>query len=248
MFLTKIPTTLSIRKPFVFLLLILTISCKEKTNTTTNQGNLTINTFIKNLDKGTLYFNKLKGDSLIVIDSINVLGSQPVKTSFDIEEPEVLYLTLDRGQTKSIDNAIAFFAEPGLMTINTTLKHFYSDAKIEGSENQNVWDKFKKINTKFNDQKVVLLAEQIRNKTKGYNQSNKNISKKIEKIKQKQLLHLINFAINHSDFEISAWLLLNETILHNQPIIKKADSAFSQKVKDSKYGKLLYKAIYKQTS
>ena len=51
----------------------------------------------------------------------------------------MLYLFLDRGQTKSIDNSLPFFAEPGNIKIETSLKHFFADAKITGSKNHDLW-------------------------------------------------------------------------------------------------------------
>ena len=68
-----------------------------------------------------------------------------------LEEPEMLFLTLDRGQSNSIDNSLQFFAEKGKMNITSKLKTFYTAAKITGSKNQELFEEFNSFNSKFND-------------------------------------------------------------------------------------------------
>lgn len=136
------------------------IACDKKE---TKQGNLHITGNIDGLSQGKLYIQKVKDTSLIVLDSIIFKGNSNFESYITIDEPEVLYLFLDRGQTNSIDNSLSFFAEPGEMTINSKLKEFFSAAKISGSKNQELWEEFKTMNSKFTNANLDIVAKQLEN-------------------------------------------------------------------------------------
>ena len=107
------------QKSIIFLLSLLVFSCAEKKS----DKNLQITGNIKGLKKGTIYIQKIKDTSIVNIDTIQIDGDSHFATEMNIDSPEMYYLFLDRGVTKSIDNNIAFFVEPGktkicTMTIN----------------------------------------------------------------------------------------------------------------------------------
>ena len=59
-------------------------------------------------------------------------------------------LTLKKDETDTTLQKIPFFAEKGKIKINTRLNTFLSSVKIEGSENQILWDEYLMIMRKFN--------------------------------------------------------------------------------------------------
>jgi hypothetical protein len=70
-------------------------------------------------------------------------------SDIDLKSPEMLYLFLDRGVSNSLDNNLLFFAEPGNINIETKLDSFLYGAKITGSKNHELYEEYKKINSRL---------------------------------------------------------------------------------------------------
>src|SRR5690606_7161114 len=129
----------SMKKFFILLIgVVAMVSC----NSDKKSGNTQITGEIKGLKQGTLYIQQLKDSTLITLDSIVLKGASTFETGFDLKEPEVLFLGLNRGTSQSMDNLILFFAEPGQLTINSSLEHFSADAIVEGSKNHELYSKY----------------------------------------------------------------------------------------------------------
>ena len=105
------------KKAAVLLVLILIASCSKI------EPNLTVTGSIKGLKKGTLYLQQLQDTILVVKDSVIYNGEERYVLTSDLEAPEMLYLTLDKNAGDDIPR-ISFFAVPGTIEINTTLKRF----------------------------------------------------------------------------------------------------------------------------
>jgi len=217
---------------FLFLLIV---SCAEKKH----EKNLQITGNIEGLKEGTLYIRKLQDTMLVLLDSISISGNSSFESSFDIDSPEMLYLFLDRGVTKTTDNHLMFFAEQGQINISTDLKTFYATAKITGSKNHDLYEEYKKVNSRFNNQELDLTEAKLlayQHKTPFSEEENQ---KKMDVIMKKKYLYAINFAVNNKDHEIAPYIALSEI---NDTDIKYLDTihkSLSPKVLQSKYGKML---------
>jgi len=55
-----------------------------------------------------------------------------------------------------------FFAEPGTINIDTNLDSFISSAKITGSKNQELYEEYKKINSRFRDENQTLIEQKFK--------------------------------------------------------------------------------------
>ena len=110
------------KKIVTILLVTILVACSKTESNKT--GNLEISGSVEGLKKGKLYIHKLNDTNLVILDSIIISGKSNFETKFQLDEPQMLYLSLDRGTTESIDNSIQFFAEPGKMKIETTLHGF----------------------------------------------------------------------------------------------------------------------------
>lgn len=216
------------------------IACDKKE---TKQGNLHITGNIDGLSQGKLYIQKVKDTSLIVLDSIIFKGNSNFESYITIDEPEVLYLFLDRGQTNSIDNSLSFFAEPGEMTINSKLKEFFSAAKISGSKNQELWEEFKTMNSKFTNANLDIVAKQLENDLNFDSKRQDSINEAYNKLLKRKYLYTTNFASNHSDYEIAPYLALSEIANINVSLLDTIANKMSPKVAESKYGKILQQHI-----
>ncbi|MFV5698455.1 DUF4369 domain-containing protein [Flavobacterium sp. ZT3R17] len=222
-----------------FATLLLLSSCSEKESKT----NLHITGNIKGLKKGTLYIQKIVDTSLVAIDTINIDGSSAFESDLDLKSPEMLYLFLDRGVSNSLDNNITFFAEPGNITIETSLDSYLSGAKITGSKNNDLYQEYKKINSRFTDENLTLIE-------KKFNAIKNNNTKAIDSLSAKQdsnikrkYLFATNFAINNRNYDVAPYIALSEIYDINIKYLDTIQKSMSPKVAQSLYGKKLTKYV-----
>ncbi|CAM3988400.1 hypothetical protein B0A58_14010 [Flavobacterium branchiophilum NBRC 15030 = ATCC 35035] len=210
-------------------------ACNEKKSDT----NLHITGKIKGLKNGTLYIQKVVDTSLVVLDTIKIDGNDTFESHLKIDSPEMYYLFLDRGVTNSKDNNLLFFAEPGNITIETTLDKFLYDAQVTGSKNNDLFVEHKKITSKYNEEHLNLLEEKFfATKTKN--------TKKVDSINAVQnanlirkYLYTVNFAINHRDYEVAPYIALSEIYDVNMKYLDTIQKSMTPKVAQSTYGKKL---------
>ena len=218
-----------------FVTLILLSSC----NKNESKGNVHITGNIKGLKKGTLYIQRIVDTALVAIDTINIDGSSAFESNLDLKSPEMLYLFLDRGVSNSLDNNLSFFAEPGNIRIETSLDRYLFDVKITGSKNQEIFEEYKKINMRFNDENLTLIEKKF-NAVKSQNTKavDSLTAKQDSNIKRKYLF-ATNFALNHRDFEVAPYIALSEIYDINVKYLDTIQKAMSPKVAKSLYGKKL---------
>ncbi|MGO4818151.1 DUF4369 domain-containing protein [Flavobacterium sp. W22_SRS_FP1] len=222
-----------------FVSLVLLASCNKDESKT----NLHITGNIKGLKKGTLYIQRIVDTALVAIDTITIDGSSVFESDIDLKSPEMLYLFLDRGTSNSLDNNILFFAEPGNITIDTKLESYIADAKITGSKNQELFEEYKKINSRFTDEKLTLIEQKfnaIKNKN---SKAIDSLTAKQESNIKRKYLYATNFAINNKDHEIAPYIALSEIYDINIKYLDTIQKSMSPKVAQSLYGKQLTEYI-----
>ena len=222
-----------------FAALLLVFAC----NKNEEEGNLHITGNIKGLKKGTLYIQRIIDTSLIIIDTIAIDGSSAFESHLDLKSPEMLYMYLDRGTTNSLDNNLSFFAEPGNLTITTSLDNYIADAKVTGSKNNEIFEEYKKINANFTDNNLTLIEQK-------FNAIKSNNTKAADSLRIKQdanikrkYLFATNFALNNRDFEVAPYIALSEIYDINVKYLDTIQKAMSPKVAKSLYGKKLTQYI-----
>ena len=216
--------------------IVLLFACSKSDNKT---GNVELTGNVEGLKQGKLYIHQLKDTNLVIIDSILISGESKFETKFQIEEPQMLYLSLDRGTTESIDNSIPFFAELGKMNIETTLQGFYTNAKISGSENQKVYEKYLKIKSNLNDENLDLLEKEIKNNVTKNAEITEEINNKRDKLTIRKYLYTANFALVNPKYEVSPYIALTEIPDANLKLLDTISKTLDPKVAKSKYGKRL---------
>mgnify|MGYP002663445046 FL=1 len=190
------------------------------------------------MSQGKLYLQKIEDTTLVIIDSIQINGDSKFESHIKLDSPEMLYLALDRGQTNSIDNSLPFFAEPGNITIETTLKHFFADAKVKGSKNHDLWIEFKKINDRFNDENLVLMEKRLQNELKPNPTTTYSIEAAYEKLLKRKYRYTAHFATTHGDAAIAPYLALSEIANINMTYLDTIQKSMKPEVAHSKYGKI----------
>lgn len=217
------------------LALVLTTSCEKKES----DKNLHIVGNIKGLKKGTLYIQKVVDTALVAIDTIQIDGDSHFTSDIDLKSPEMFYLFLDRGVTNSLDNNLPFFVEPGTITIETELERFLSGAKITGSKNNDKYQEFKKVKTRFTDENLVLMEQKLN----AFKNNNTKVIDSIELLQDRNTkrfyLYTTNFAVNNRDFELAPYLALSEIPDINFKFLDTIQKSMTPKVAQSYYGKKL---------
>ncbi len=219
--------------------ILLLVSCSEKKSS----KNFVLTGNIKGLKNGTLYIQRIKDTTLVAIDTIEISGDSHFTSEFDLQSPEMLYLYLDRGVTNSLDNNIPFFAEKGTMNIETSLDFFTADVKITGSKNQELYDEYRKVVSRFVDQDLTLIE-------KKYNAIQAKKMEEVNKIEEEQksvlkrkYLYTTNFAVNHADYEVAPYVALAEIYDINLKFMDTIQKSMTPKVSKSLYGKKLNEFI-----
>lgn len=221
----------------IAVLLLSIISC------TTEETNLKISGEIKGLKKGTIYLQKIKDTSLVNVDSIVVNGNAAFTFETFIAEPQMLYLFLDKVDNDLVEERIGFFAEPGEMSINTSLKKFGVDVTIEGSENQKKLEEYQAIMRKFNVQNLDLIKERFEAERTGNDTSYAKATGKMNNLTKRKYLYTINFAINNKDKELAPYLVLSETFDANTKFLDTVYKSLVPQVQNSLYGQELESLI-----
>lgn len=212
-------------------------ACEKKE--TIEGANVHITGNIEGLGQGKLYIQKIQDSTLVVLDSIQIKGDSHFESHLQLDSPEMLYLFLDRGQTNSIDNSLPFFAEPGTISIETTLKHFFADAKIKGSKNHDLWVEFNKINKRFNDENLNLIEKRLKNDLKPNQKTADSIETAYQKLLIRKYRYTANYAVTHGEYEIAPYLALSEIADITLPYLDTIQKSMKPKVATSKYGKML---------
>ncbi len=151
----------------------------------------------------------------------------------------MLYLFLDRGTSNTLDNRLSFFAEPGKINIDTDLDYFYAEAKITGSKNQELYDEYKKISSRFNEQQLDLTEEKFNAQIKNNNSFISRKPRKTNAILKRKYLYAINFAVNNKEYEVAPYIALSEISDAATKYLDTIQKSMSPRVAQSKYGKML---------
>ena len=191
---------------------------------------------IRGLRKGKLYLQRIKDTMLINLDSAYVDGSPEFRFQTPIKTPEVFYLYLNKDDGDSLNDRILFFGEKGTIEINTLLKTFESSAKISGSKNQELLQKYQSMSRKFNDKNLDLLKDLYVAKGKKQIERVDTLEKKIANLLNRRYLYTINFAAQNPDQNLAPYLAITQVYDANLTLLDSIANKLTNKVKASKYG------------
>ena len=217
----------------IFNLLILTFSCS------TNETKMIVSGNIDGLKKGTLYLQKQQDSIIVSIDSIFVEGNSNFKLETEINEPDIYYLYLDKNDGDSLNDIITFFGNNGEINIKTSLKNFDSSYEISGSKNTELLQEYFSIIRKFNLQNLDLLEIFYKAQIENNQAKIDSVNTQIENLIKRKYLYTLNFATNNSEFEISPYIAVSQIADANKEFLLKLYDTLPEKIKKSKYGKIL---------
>lgn len=225
----------------LFFTLLFLASCSKEVSKT----NLHLTGNIKGLKKGTLFIQRVVDTSLVVLDTITIDGDSKFETDIDMKSAEMLYLFLDRGVTNSLDNNILFFAEPGTINIETNLDSYISSAKISGSKNQEKYEEYQKINSRFRNENLDMIEQKFLAMKNGNTKALDSLNTKQENNTKRKYLFATNFAINNNDYDVSPYITLSDIYDINIKYLDTIQKSMTPKVAQSLYGKKLTEYVAK---
>ncbi|TDY14277.1 DUF4369 domain-containing protein [Meridianimaribacter flavus] len=220
---------------------LLIISCGENKKDT----NFTLKGHVTGLKKGTVYLQKQQDSLMVTLDSLAINGNSEFELHSDLEEPEVLFLTLDKNDNN--EGVIAFFADKGVTEISSTLKNFNYDAQIKGSEQQKRLDEYIMMMSRFNDKNLDLIKENFEAK-KENDTTSFDFDKEYNSLLKRKYLYTINFAVNNKNSEVAPYLALSEIPNTTVKYLETIYDSLDENIKNSKYGKQLKETIEQRKS
>ena len=200
---------------------------------------------IKGLKKGILYLQKMKDTLFVTVDSVSVLGKETFTLSDDVEFSEIYYLTLD---TNSAKQKVMFFGEPGTVTIRDQVSFFGVETKIEGSQNQKIYEDYKKMMLQFQGKQLGLLEANFNAQKENDLKKSDSLRKVFEIFTKRRYVYAIQFALRHPDSEVIPYIVLTDLANVSVKYLDSINNTLTGKVKKSLYGKKLSKFIAKNES
>ncbi|WP_431134975.1 DUF4369 domain-containing protein [Psychroserpens mesophilus] len=211
-------------------LILLNMSCEKDTD-----SNFTLKGYVKGLKKGTVYLQKQQDSLLITLDSLEIQGEPNFELHTNLEEPEMLYLKLDKNASE--EEMVVFFADTGVTEIHSTRKLFNYNSKIKGSKQQEVLEEYLSTISKLNNRNLDVLQSNFEsNSGTSFNEQQQNFLK--EKYR-----YTINFSLGNNNSEVAPYLAIYEIPNTSVRYLDTIYNTLTPQIKASKYGKLLKETI-----
>ena len=221
------------KKVLIIISTLLIMGCNSSKDNMSVFGN------VDGLMKGTLFLQAQKDSIVVNLDSIYLKGDGNFKLSTYINEPDVFYLYLDKQDGDSLNDIITFFGNEGDIQINTRLSTFDSSFEISGSENSDLLNEYNSIIRKYNMQNLDLLEIFYNAQIKNNQTRIDSVNFELENLIRKKYLYTLNFSITNSANEISPYIAVSQIPDANVDLLRKVYDTLPEKIKDSKYGKIL---------
>ena len=217
------------------MIILAIISCS------TNENNMTISGNVDGLMKGTLYLQYEKDSTIVNLDSIYLKGKSEYKLKTNITEPDLYYLYLDKEDGDTLNDIIMFFGENGEIEINSRLSTFDSSYEIIGSKNSDLLIEYNSIMRQYNFQNLDLLQIFYQAQINNNQQRIDSVNIELENLIRKKYLYSLNFSITNSENEVSPYIAVSQIPDANINLLRKLYDTLPNKIKNSKYGKILKK-------
>lgn len=221
----------------VFSILILMYSCSKEEENTLIKGEIT------GLKKGTLYLEKIEDTSMVILDSLVLKGTSQFSFSLQLDSPEMVYLYLRKTEGDKISDGIELFAAPGTIEVITTLDDFEADAKVTGSKNHDKLMEFNTLKQRYTDKSLEYFQESFDAEKANDTQRINEVNKKYETLVRSKYMATVNYALNHTDYELAPYLALSEIFDTNTKYLDTIYQSLTPNVKTSTYGKELERYI-----
>ena len=223
------------KKLSILLILLLAFSCGK------TEHDLTVKGTVKGLKKGTIYLQKISDTTLLAVDSVSIKGDSNFELHSALDTPEMFYLYLDKND--DTENRLSFFADKGVTEINTTLKNFIYDAKINGSKHQEVLSEYNEMIKKFNIKSLDLVEAKFEAFKSQDVAKADSLQQAYDRYNKSKFMYTLNFSMNHLDSEVTPYIALTDLYNANIKALDTVYNNLDKTVLESKYGLELKKFI-----
>lgn len=219
-------------KRILFLITIVTlVSCNTETH------NFTLKANIKGLKKGTVYLERSLDSTFSVMDSLVINGNSEFELHGNLEEPEVLYIRLNKNDNEQV--AAAFFADQGITEFSSTLKNFNFDAKFNGTEQHKLLEDYMTTISKLNNRNLDQIKENFENLKNNDSIGNMSLQDYQNSLIKRKYSYTINFALNNKTSEVAPYLAVYEIPNTSIRYLDTIYNSLEDNIKTSLYGKKL---------
>lgn len=215
----------------ILLLLLIAFSCGKK------ESDLIVKGTVKGLKKGTIYLQRVSDTTLMAVDSVNILGDSSFELHSELSTPEMYYLYLDKND--KTENRLSFFADKGTTEIQTTLKNFVVDAKINGSKQQELLSEYNKMIKQFNNKSLDLIKANFEAQKEQDQAKADSLKGVLDRYNSSRFKYALNFSMIHLDSEVTPYIVLSDMYNANIKALDTIYNNLDEKVLNSKYGKEL---------
>lgn len=224
---------------YAIILLFIVIGCSEKT-----ERGVVIKGEIEGLKVGKLYLQQLKDTILINLDSLEVDGEAEFRFHAPIEEPQMLYLYLDKKDRSTYDDRLALFTDDSIMVVKTSLEDF-EKAEVSGSKNQELYNEFMANKRQLDGKQVELMqiAMRLQEKDTVAQDSLIFLEKEHRRLLESRYRYTLNFAQQNAEKEVAPYVLLSEALGANPVWLDSIYRTMSPDVQNGLYGRELKSEI-----
>ncbi len=202
---------------------------------------------IDGLKVGTVYLQKLKKDKIVNLDSVVLDGNSTFTLKTSLEEPQLLYVYLNKKDASIYDDRIAFFATDTIMTFSTSLYNFEKEAVFTGGESQKTYQNFLENSEKLNEAFTQLLKREmtLQSNVTSNPEELAKLDNEYNALQRKKILYSLNFANNNINSVVAPYLLLQEKESANPKLLDSIFKLMPKKIQSSLYGKELSEFLKK---
>ena len=194
---------------------------------------------VEGLKKGMLYLQQVQDSSLVTLDSTTVGEEGAFSLEGQIDDPDLFYLYLSKADNNEMNDRIVFFAEPGMVTINTRWNAFEGDAEIEGTELQEQFREYRRNQSRYHVQELEVARAMAGLSLPQDSTALDSLQNVSNRIALRSYLYALNFALNNKDSYLAPYVAYTEVSDANPKYLDSIYQALEPKVAESKYGKKL---------
>ena len=148
---------------------------------------------------------------------------------------------MDKEDGDTLNDIIMFFGENGEIEINSRLSTFDSSYEIIGSKNSDLLIEYNSIMRQYNFQNLDLLQIFYQAQINNNQQRIDSVNIELENLIRKKYLYSLNFSITNAENEVSPYIAVSQIPDANINLLRKLYDTLPNKIKNSKYGKILKK-------
>ena len=203
---------------------------------------------IDGLKKGTLLLQKVEDTMLVSVDSITIDGDANFEFSVAVPSPEVYYLYLRLKNGDLLDERIPFFAEEGVMSIDTSLDNFGNDYKVTGSTNQEKLEEYTRLMERYTDKNLEVVSLRLKAMAEKNDSVYNALTLQEERLLRSKYLASVNYALTKKEYEIAPYIMAHTVEGLSKKYLDTVYKALPKNIKNSKYGVHLESLIKQQAA